>query len=180
MAITDVKRRLSELVLYIAQKSETDPGFGKTKLLKLLAYADFISYARTGESMTGATYVKQDYGPVPREYPGTEGLLRATRRLKVERVDVIDHPQSRIVALKEADTTPFRADRLAIVDEVIREFWGRDGRHMRDQSHEDFKGWWTVEKKQEIPYYTVHMSRLTPSADDLAWAQQALHELELA
>ena len=45
--------KLRELMLYITQKSEGDPRFGKTKLLKILVEADFTFYARTGRSITG-------------------------------------------------------------------------------------------------------------------------------
>jgi hypothetical protein len=38
-------KRLGELMLYIAKKSQFDQNFGSTKLNKILFYADFVSYA---------------------------------------------------------------------------------------------------------------------------------------
>ncbi len=38
---------------------------GKTKLNKLLYYLDFISYRDTQKTVSGDTYIHQEYGPVP-------------------------------------------------------------------------------------------------------------------
>ena len=51
----DVELRLGELALYIAHNSQNDPNFGKTKLVKLLAFTDFVSYERRQRPITGAT-----------------------------------------------------------------------------------------------------------------------------
>lgn len=40
---------------------------GKTKLMKLLYYADFDHFEQYGEPITGARYTRMDQGPVPRE-----------------------------------------------------------------------------------------------------------------
>ena len=55
-------KKLKELVLYIAQKSEDDPSFGATKLNKILFAADFYFFGQTGRSITGASYVHRGKG----------------------------------------------------------------------------------------------------------------------
>src|SRR5207302_260927 len=67
-------RKLRELILHIAKESMGDTRFGKTKLNKLLFYADFLAYQKTGQSITGEEYVKQPFGPVPAR---AEQCLRA-------------------------------------------------------------------------------------------------------
>ena len=62
----DPDRRLAELILYIAEKCEHDPGFGAVKLNKILAFADFSSYFETGKPITGAEYMRLPQGPAPR------------------------------------------------------------------------------------------------------------------
>lgn len=61
------RSKLREAILYVALRSEGDPNFGKTKLFKVLFYGDFGYYAQTGRAITGATYERMPYGPVPRE-----------------------------------------------------------------------------------------------------------------
>src|SRR5437868_14530692 len=67
--------KLAELILYIAERSEHDKEFGKTKLLKLIAYSDFGAYQRLGRPITGAHYRKLPHGPAPREAPETLEIL---------------------------------------------------------------------------------------------------------
>jgi hypothetical protein len=43
------KEKFKELVLYLAEKCETDPSFGVTKLNKLLYYCDFVAYSELGK-----------------------------------------------------------------------------------------------------------------------------------
>lgn len=53
-------------MLYIAKRSLTDPYFGYVKLNKILFYADFVAYGELGKPITGATYIRNLYGPTPR------------------------------------------------------------------------------------------------------------------
>lgn len=41
-------RKMKELILYLASRSEEDPRFSATKLNKLLFYCDFTAYRRLG------------------------------------------------------------------------------------------------------------------------------------
>ena len=45
--------------------AEQIPKLNVTKLMKLFYYVDFISYAERGASVTGDSYYKLPYGPVP-------------------------------------------------------------------------------------------------------------------
>src|SRR5947208_1520217 len=57
--------RLTAMMGYIASKG-TD--VYKTKLNKLLFYADFTNYYLHGHSISGSSYVHLPYGPVPENY----------------------------------------------------------------------------------------------------------------
>src|SRR5688572_20719329 len=58
--------KMKELVVYVAARLAGDPHNGTIKRNKVLAFADFGHYAKHGQSITGAEYVKQPYGPAPR------------------------------------------------------------------------------------------------------------------
>ena len=57
-------RKFSEMVVYFTKKLEP----WKTKLNKLLFYADFIMYKQTGFSMSGVQYRAIPMGPVPNNF----------------------------------------------------------------------------------------------------------------
>jgi hypothetical protein len=154
--------KLKELVVYIANKSKDDPAFGKTKLLKLLAYADFAAYKSLGQPITGATYIKLEHGPSSQEAPPALNLLRALGRIQIVNEDVFEHEQSRIVAFGPADESVFTADELAIADQVIETFQSLNNTKMADVSHRDFVGWQIAEEREQIPYETVFLAPPEP------------------
>jgi Protein of unknown function (DUF4065) len=57
------QERLAELIVYIADRLIGDPRFGATMLNKVLFFADFEAYRRTGQSITGAVYQHLPQGP---------------------------------------------------------------------------------------------------------------------
>src|SRR5437899_1435794 len=92
--------KLQEMILYIAEHSKRDDGFGKTKLNKILFYADFIAFAKLGHSVTGQEYRKMPYGPVPRDIESALDELRAGEDLAIRKYDHDGYPQQRPVALR--------------------------------------------------------------------------------
>jgi|SRR6185312_10594738 len=56
--------KINNLVLYFAEKIKPF----KTKMNKLLFYADFFHFKKTGYSITGLTYQAIQKGPVPKNY----------------------------------------------------------------------------------------------------------------
>ena len=65
-ALPESERRFRELLLYICEKSATDPKFGATKLNKILYFSDFLAFARYGKPITGFEYQRERNGPVPK------------------------------------------------------------------------------------------------------------------
>ena len=56
------REKLIEAIIYFARNAKN---LGKTKLLKLLYFLDFIHFRQTGKSVTGLDYYAWDMGPVP-------------------------------------------------------------------------------------------------------------------
>jgi transcriptional regulator with XRE-family HTH domain len=66
----------------------TEPHDGKvpkTKLAKLLYLADFAWYYNTLESMSGAQYLRREFGPVPDDYFRAIEELELTGKINIER-----------------------------------------------------------------------------------------------
>lgn len=158
----DSRDRLAELALYIAQRSEGDPNFGKTKLLKLMAWGDFVAYAQTGESISGATYIKLPWGPGPRGFPQALDRLRAEGRARTVESNLYGYSATRVVAVDAPKTEVFSNDQLGIVDRVIAHFRSWNNSEMSEESHREFVGWRLVEEGDEIPYYSVFLAPPKP------------------
>src|SRR5262245_49935882 len=95
--------KLKRLIHYVAWKAGRRDWFGATKLYKVLWFADARHYVLTKKSITGAVYIREKHGPVPkfgkvaREELEKAGAIKSTREGKL----------TRIVALTPPDVTIF-------------------------------------------------------------------------
>lgn len=160
------KQRFRELIIYVCYKCAHDPGFGATKLNKILYHSDFRAFEKFGVPLTGMAYHKLRYGPAPK------ALLPVVRELAQEGalVEAQDqnepYDQKRTKALRAAYTDHFTGDELALVDEVIQECWGKTAVAVSDETHG--VAWKARNMKDSIPYEAVFLSDERPTDDDFA------------
>lgn len=64
MLVEHYREKLINAILYFLRNTKS---CGKTKLLKLLYFLDFMHFRETGKSVTGLEYYAWDFGPVPIE-----------------------------------------------------------------------------------------------------------------
>jgi hypothetical protein len=169
--------KLAELILYIAQQSENDRTFGKVKLIKLLAYADFEAYVRLGHSITGVRYQRLEHGPAPRDAPATLSTLEARGELRETRRMFGGWLQRRYVALRRPNVTVFDPAELEIVNEILFRFARAGSRAISEASHRDFVGWEMAGEHEDIPYRTALLSDEAPSDATLARGREVLARL---
>ena len=146
--------KMRELILYLAAKSETDPRFSSTKLNKLLFYCDFGAYRQLGQSITGHSYRKLQFGPAPKAMlPILERMTRARECAEIER-DHFGRAQRRVVALRSPDVSLFTSEELRLADQILAELWESNATEVSDLTH-DFIGWKAAALNEIIPYETV-------------------------
>jgi hypothetical protein len=154
---TPDEEKLSELILYVADKLSSDPTGGATKINKILFFAEFAAVRSRGFPITGVEYRKLENGPAPRR------LLPIRKRL-IEEGSVVPATDDyfgrtihRLVPRRNFDKTLFDDDELRIVDQVIEAMWGMTARQVSDLSHDE-KGWQMVEEGETIPYSSAFLS----------------------
>lgn len=150
-------RKLKELMLYVADKSECDPSFGAVKLNKILFYSDFLMYLKLRESITGQEYMKLEHGPAPRRLLPLQEELISEGAAAVKETDYFGYPQKRLVALRIPDLSLFTGTDIAEVDKVINALWDLNGTQASELSHR-FPGWKAAALRETIPYSTVYLS----------------------
>lgn len=164
------ERKFRELIKYIAAKSANDPGFGRTKLNKLLFYCDFLAYINLGAPITGDGYHKETYGPVPNH------VRDILRRMKdegeiVEAVTPFGgYEQHRPVTLQYPDLSPFNSMEIAWIDHVIEQIHDANAKQVSDLSH-NFHGWQVAELGEEIPYESALVSYGEPTQEEIEHAK---------
>ncbi len=148
--------KLKQLALYMATRSENDPRFGRVKFNKLLFYADFIHYVKTGRSITGFTYIKMEYGPCPEGFNEIEAEMDSANELKLKRSQYEGFVQKRPIALIPPDLSNFSGEEIATAEEAIGNMWQLNGREASNLSHL-FIGWRLAQKFDKIPYSVARL-----------------------
>ena len=172
-------RKMKELILYLATKSEGDPRFSSTKLNKLLFYCDFTAYRQLGRSITGHSYQKLPFGPAPRAVLPILSQMQRDGDCDEVRKDYFGREQRRVKANRPPQTTIFSEDELQLADQIVAELWENSASEVSDRSH-DFIGWQAAEFNEVIPYETVFLGDpSTPvSEDEIEFCRQLEREAE--
>ncbi len=159
------REKLEELILYIAMRSQDDPAFGSTRLAKALFWSDFEHFRETGDAITGATYVKMPYGPIPYGFPDFLQGMAGWELLRLDAYPWEKGEQKRPIVLREPNMDLFTSDEIALVDQIIAEHRGKSATQISNESH-DFLGWQVARPRERIPYGTIWLSAPEPTEEE--------------
>jgi Protein of unknown function (DUF4065) len=159
-------RKLRELILYVALRTQDDPYCGAIKFNKILYTADFRAYLELGHSITGHPYVAQEHGPVPKRLLPVRTNLVATGAADVVQEQAGPYTQDRIYALRQPSRETFSREELDLVDRVIEELRPLHWTKLSAITHET-PGWRAVKFGEDISYDTAFVS---------VWGTEAQHE----
>lgn len=132
MLIEHDREKLLNAATYFVKKTKY---CGKTKLLKLLYFVDFMHFRETGKSVTGLEYYAWDFGPVPTELyeemdnPGPD-LKEALSFLPIKDKSFVE-----IKAKKRFDDRYFTKRELRILERVAFIFKEARAEDMVEASH---------------------------------------------
>jgi len=146
-------RKLDLAKLHNAVLFFSRDGVLKSKLNKLLFYADCKYFKEYTLSITGLRYAHLPYGPVPEYYASHYASMFSTGI-----VEFMEEPYPNgyvgelIKAVKEPDLNIFSASELRIMASVLEDFKKYTATEIRDKSHKE-KGY-QVTKNGEIISYT--------------------------
>lgn len=169
-----VPRRLDALVHYICHKCQDPTLLGSTKLNKVLWYSDVIALQMRGEAITGETYVKQQYGPVPLHILDTLKRLQKHGDIVVRSTEYHGYPKRDLIAMTKPDFSMFKPEEISIVDDVLREIcYNHTALSISLATHDDI--WKLADIGEEIPLETIFASKLAEiTEDDVKWAKRKL------
>jgi len=125
-------RKLFNAIIYFC--SEGQP---KTKLNKLLFYADFKHFKEYSVSITGARYVHLQYGPVPDGYDYYFAELSREQYLAVEEEVIGAYTSFKCIARAEPDLRAFEQTERHVLEEVLNHFREFGSVKIMEFSHEE-------------------------------------------
>lgn len=144
---------LSRTAQVIAYFGEHVGSLYKTKLNKLLFYADFLAYQQQGHSITGLQYRAISYGPVPSEYERLFLRLQDEQQIMAEEQEAKDDQYLEIYHPSVVfDAEGFSAAELRALESVVRMSKGKRTRELVDLSHEE-AAWKDNEQDRQLIDY---------------------------
>lgn len=172
--------KLENLIHYIVWKCENPTKLGATKLNKILWYADAIAYLQTGESITGDSYKKRQFGPVPAHVLAASEWLKDDGKIAITEDLYFNRPQKQFVALTQPNISDFRPEDISNIDGVIEKVCDKHtAASISELSHDII--WEAAEIGEEIPLYAVYASRMGEiTKEDLVWANECAQRVSAA
>lgn len=125
--------KLFNIVLYFCKE-----GIMKTKLNKLLFYADFKHFKENSVSITGLRYARIPYGPVPDKYYHFFAAFFEEKLLNVEEIvfsnDIVGE---KFTSSKDPDLSLFTESELIVLATVKNYFRSYDAKKISEFSHNE-------------------------------------------
>ena len=173
-ASTYDREKLKHAIHYVTWKAGQQSGFGITKLGKALWFADARAYALTGKPITGATYVREEYGPAPQQLLSLakeledEGLLRMSEL----------RGESQFHSLRRPDLSLLSASERQEIDSWIEHVDEDHAANSRERSRDC--PWEIAGIGEVIPFHAQFAARIRkPEGKELEWANSVAERLKL-
>jgi hypothetical protein len=167
--------KLKRLIHYVAWKAGARDWFGATKLYKVLWFADARQFVLTKKPITGAVYIREKYGPVPKHAMIARAQLEKEGAIKSAKEGKL----TRIVALVAPDVSMFSTDELKTVDYWIEYIDKEHTAKSISEATHDY-AWDIAQMGEEIPLYAILANRIRePSERELGRLRQRAKDLGL-
>lgn len=152
--------KMKNILLYILEHCAGKPNVGETVLYKLLYFSDFNYYELYEEQLTGASYRKLPFGPVPQNLDFIINDMIESEAIQRLKTEYHGYPQTRYIPLVKADLTEFKASEKEVIDRVIEQMSDWSASAVSNYSHKDIP--WMVSKDGEEINYELAFYREPP------------------
>lgn len=146
--------KFKEVFLYVLSKIGSKPNVGESVLYKLLYFIDFNYYEKYEEQLIGATYIKNHYGPTPKEFIKIIEDMEGNEELTKIQDNYFKYPQTKYLPLRKPDLTKISAQEQKVIDDVLNTLSDMNATQISDYSHNDVP-WLTAEDGAVIDYESV-------------------------
>jgi hypothetical protein len=173
------REKFKRLLHYVIARAGKRDGFGATKLYKVLWFSEARHYVLHGRPITGAVYIREKFGPVPRlgmpirEELAREGAIRQWRNAKADKMGWC------MVSLREPQMVGFTDEELQTIHYWIKHI---DEDHtaatISELSHDD--AWEIARMGEPLPLFSQLATRMRkPTEEELERARKVAADLKL-
>lgn len=144
------------LVHYISHKAVDPTILGATKLNKVLWFIDTSYYRKYKKSLTGLTYIKHQFGPIPEQINSIVNDLVNSQRINHKNVIYYGRHKEEFISLCDPDIDSFFiASEIELIDKVFN--WivcENTANSASDLTHGNY--WKSCKIGAEFPLYSVY------------------------
>lgn len=168
------QEKFKALVHYICAKAHDPSVLGATKLNKVLWHSDGLSFIVTGAPITGESYIKRQFGPVPQHILRAMDDLQREGDIVVRNSDYHGFQKREYVSLKEPDLSAFSGAEIDLVNRAFNYVChAHTAASISEATHDDI--WQLAEIGEVLPYETILASEQGEvDEEDMKWALEAL------
>jgi len=145
--------KFKEVLLHVLKRVGSRPHVGESVLYKLLYFIDFDYYEKYEEQLIGATYIKNRYGPTPREFAKIVQQMEG-KDLVTVKTQYFKYPQRKYLPLREPNLSVLNVQELRMIDSVLERLSDKNATEISVYSHNDVP-WLTTEDGKVIEYESV-------------------------
>jgi hypothetical protein len=174
------RQKFKSLMHYVIAKAGDADDFGAVKLYKILWFSDARAYMLSGTPITGETYIREKYGPLPVHAIGVINELAEKGAIRVWNDAYYNRQIRRFRSLRAPDRPTLSDDQKAIVEywlkHIVEEHTAQT---ISEESHE--LAWEIAKIGEPLPYHAIFASRIRdPEGKELEWATARAKELGLS
>ncbi|MDP2114730.1 MAG: Panacea domain-containing protein [Bacteroidota bacterium] len=137
--------KFKNVLLYILERCAGKPNVGENVLYKLLYFSDFNYYELYEEQLTGASYRKLPFGPVPQKLDTIINQMIENGQLQQVKTEHFGLSQTRYLPLEKANLTQLKASEKEVIDRVIEQMSDWSAAAISNYSHKDIP--WLASKE---------------------------------
>lgn len=172
------KRKFKSLIHYVCDRCSEEPEkLGAVKLNKVAWHADILAYRTLGDSVTGETYIKRQFGPTAKHMLPVLRELEKDGAIAIRDDSYYGYDKTEYIALKRADVSVFDAEEVDIINMMIRYVCDENtAASISAKTHDRI--WELAEIGEHIPYFAVFAGRAEEITEDaLRWARAEAERL---
>ena len=143
--------KFKQTFIYLISKVGAKPNVGQTVLYKLLYFIDFDYYEKYEEQLMGLTYIKNQYGPTPREFKKVVEDMQKDGLIDSAETEHFSHAQKKYFPVSSPNLSKLSGQEVDMIDSVIKRYSDLSASQLSDLSHQDTP-WQMADDKEDINY----------------------------
>lgn len=127
--------KYKNMILYLAEKVGARPNVGETVFYKLIYFIETLSLTRDNRSITGESFYKMQYGPVPASFSAVTQQMINNNELDRVTGRYFTYMQTKY--LPRIESAGLTDQEKKLIDEVIVALGDKTATELSDLSHKD-------------------------------------------